>query len=110
MPFKAITLVAGADLSEKRYHVIAVNAEGKGITATESTAGVGLLQDGVKKDQPATVLTDGAGYCVFGATVASGDEVQADASGKVIKLASGKRIGICLVGGKADGIGTIILK
>lgn len=110
MPFKAITLVAGADLSDKRYHVIAVNTDGKGVLATATTAGVGLLQDGVKNDQPATVMTDGAGYCVFGATVAAGDEVQADAEGKVIKLDSGKKIGVCLVGGDANGIGTILLK
>lgn len=110
MPFKAITLVAGADLSDKRYHVIAVNADGKGIVATDTTAGIGLLQDGVKADQPATIMTDGVGYCKLGATVAAGDEVQADASGRVIKLASGKKVGVCLVGGTVDQIGSIILK
>ena len=110
MPFKAITLVAGADLSDKRYHAIAVNSNGEGVLATATTAGIGLLQNGVKSGQPATVLTDGAGYCIFGATVAAGQEVQADANGKIVPLASGKKIGVCLVGGESGSIGTIILK
>lgn len=110
MPFKAITLVAGEDLSDKRYCAIAVNTNGEGVVATATTAGIGILADGVKLGQPATVTTDGAVYCVLGETVTAGDEVQAGADGKIVRLASGKKIGICLVGGNADGIGTVLLK
>jgi hypothetical protein len=71
----------------------------------------GVIIDEVEASKGvAGVVTLGATFAIFGATVAEGEEVEVGADGKFIPLAAGISVGICEVGGGADEIGTIVVK
>ena len=109
MPFSRLTLVPAVDFKDKRYTLVTVNAEGKGISAVAGGAAVGVIQEPNNVNEPAQVITDGVSFVVLGGDVAAGAEVEVGADGKAITLATGKAVGICLVGGAAGDIGSILL-
>lgn len=116
MPFKAITLVPGEDFSAKRYALVTVGADGRAVTATAKNAAIGIIQEDNGVDQPSNVMVSGVSFVKFDGPVAAGDPVSVGAGGAAKKATittgtpDGVIVGICLVGGAAGEIGSIILK
>jgi hypothetical protein len=110
MPFKAITLVAAADVSGKRYRFATCDATGALKIAGAGERAMGVLQTPGIDKEPCNVMTDGVSFIRFGGIVAAGQEVQSDANGDAIVLATGKSNGVCLVGGASGAIGSILIK
>lgn len=97
----AITLVAGADLSEQQFRFVVVNAAGKAVVAGAGAAAVGVLTNDPLEDQAGTVDIGGVTKVVAGATVAAGARVESNAAGAAITLDSGEALGTALSGGAA---------
>ncbi len=107
---KTITLLAAADFSASQFLAVKVDSNGRAALAGAGDLAIGILQnDPDAIDKAATVGTEGVTKAVLGATVAAGAEVQTDAAGKIITLAAGERVGICLTGGDADEIQSIYI-
>ena len=110
MPFKSITLIPGADLAEKRYHFVTVNAGGKGVVAGAGVKAVGVLQEPNNIDQPAQVMVSGVSFVKLGGIVAAGDPISIDADGKAVKtVTTATVVGVALVGGAAGAIGSVLI-
>lgn len=110
VPSFTINLVAGADLSAKQYHAVKVDANGNMIAAGAGEVSVGILQDDPSTGQTGTVMVHGVTRAVYGATVAAGASLAADANGKLVAAVAGNAvIGIALQGGVAGQLGTVLL-
>ena len=84
------SFVAGEDLSAKQFYVVKLDTTADGqVDLAGAGEGLGILQDHNKKDQEATVRILGMSKGVAGAALANGDEVTADAAGKVVAAAAG---------------------
>lgn len=104
---------AGQDLSGHQYRAIKVDTNSKAIPAVAKDSIAGVLQNTPENGQSVLLEMKGITRCVFGATVASGVEVEVDADGKFITYddvdATGIKVGYCLEGGDTDEVGTIKL-
>ncbi len=110
IPDFTLTLLAGADLSAKQFHAVKLNSSGKVVLASDGDKIVGILQDDPENGQAGVIMVSGASPVIFGDTVTAGQEVQANAAGKIITKASGVGIGFCLEGGTVNKVGTILIK
>ena len=109
-PGKAMTLTPTTSFAEKRYTFGTLNTTGDLVTPAAAARACGVVQTPGIIGEPCNVMTEGISFITLGATVAAGAEVEGDAEGKAITLASGKSNGICIVGGTVDQIGCILLK
>lgn len=109
-PGTTITLTPTADLLTSRYCFASVGSTSQLVITGAGAKAVGVLQLPAIAKEPSPVMVTGISYIVIGATLTPGQEVEADASGKAIPLASGKSNGVCIVGGPAGAIGTILIK
>lgn len=110
MPRTAITIVPTADFSEKRHTFATISSAGALATTEAGAKAIGVLQTPGISGEPCNVMTEGVSFIIVGATLVPGQEVESDATGKAIPLATGKSNGICLVGGTAGSIGCILVK
>ena len=107
-----LSLAASADLSTKQYLAIDVDSSGEAAVAGAAGAIAGILLN--KPDaagKAASVQTDR--ICKFyagTAGVSAGDALEVEAGGKLITLAAGESVGVCLMDTAADGIGSVLLK
>lgn len=109
-PRNAITLVPGESFEKKQYTFGTCDAEGKLITPGAGVMACGVVQTPGIAGEPCNVMTSGVSFIILGGTVAAGDAVSTDAAGKAVKAADGAVLGVCLVGGAAGEIGSILLK
>lgn len=110
MPKLKLNGTAAADFTASRFLAGVRDTNGDIALAGAGVAITGIIQDGVDVGQTLGVIALGVSFCVFGATVAAGEQVEVDAAGKFIPLAAGIAVGICEVGGAADAIGCVLLK
>lgn len=110
IPGTRITLTPNADFSDKRYTAVKPDASAGMVACPAGEMAVGILQTPGIAGEPCAVMVTGVTLVTFGDTVAVGDAVEVGTDGKVIKANTGKIIGVCLVGGAADQLGTICLK
>lgn len=101
------TFVAAADLSAKRYHIMRVIDNAKGINiaslATHSSM-IGVLQDAPISGQHGSVAFQGVGNITLGAAVNSLVWVTSNGSGRAVAATSGQMVcGRLLETGGADG-------
>ncbi|RJQ04428.1 MAG: hypothetical protein C4551_10770 [Bacillota bacterium] len=110
IPVENVTLIAGADLSASQYLAVKINASGQAILAGAGENAVGILQNKPASGQAAEVMALGISKVVYGATVTAGQNLAADAAGKLVP-ASGDNavIGVALEGGSADEIRSALL-
>lgn len=108
---QSISLVAGADLSAKQFHVVKVNSSGQAVAANATdVAQVGILQDKPISGVAGSVAVNGVSKAAFGGTVASGAAVTSDANGKIVAATTGKQIiGFALQGGVSGDIGSVLI-
>lgn len=109
-PKEAITLVPTTDFSEKRYTFGTCDTNGNLVTPAANAVVCGVVQTPGIVGEPCNVMTSGVSFIMLGGTVAAGDAVSTDAAGKAVKASSGAVVGVCLVGGAAGEIGSILLK
>lgn len=106
-----ISLPAAADLSTHQFKFVRMTATGINITTANSQVAVGILQDKPNAlDAPGAVMLDGGSKLVLGGTVAAGDNVTSDATGRAVTAATGNQVlGVCVDGGAIGEIGTVLI-
>jgi len=107
----SLTILANADLSTNQYSFVSRNS-----TNRIALTGAGLSADGVLYDKPsvagraAQVAISGVAKVLLGGTVAAGDEVTSDATGRAVVATTGDVIlGVCTIGGAVTEIGSVQL-
>lgn len=99
-PGKRITFEATAAVTGKRFlGVSGARASGENVQAAHAGAGdpsIGVASFDVALGDLGTAISGGVVPVTAGATVTAGEEVEADANGKAIPLASGKALGLAL--------------
>lgn len=108
--WKNITGNPAIDFKDKRYTFVNYDANGNVVAATAAGTTIGVIQEPNNINQPAQVMVHGVSFITLGGTVAAGEEVEVGAAGKMVKLATGKAVGICAVGGVSGDIGSVLLK
>ena len=110
-PKESITLTPATSFADKRYTFGTISADGHLVTPGAGAAVCGVVQTPGIIGEPCNVMTSGVSFVKLGGTVAAGDSVTTDASGKAVKVTSTEAVaGICLTGGATDEIGCILLK
>lgn len=111
VPGYKLSLVAGADLTDKQFCAMALSGQ-LGVVAAASTTSdiVGVLQQPAIAGETTEVMVHGVTKGVLGGTVADGDVVEVDASGHFITKTTGYPVGFALEGGAVGNLGTILLK
>ncbi len=110
MPFKAITLVPSADLTDYRYRLVNVDSDGAAVLATANGNAIGVLQEGAEVGAPANVMVDGISFVTLEGTVNAGDVVQVGTAGAAKAATTGVAVGVCLVGGTDGATGSILIR
>lgn len=118
-PRTSITLVPATSFKDKRYTFVTVDTNGNMVTPAAGADVAGVLQTPGIATEPCNVMTDGVSFIVLGGTVAAGDPISTDATGKAVKatmdtttttLAKTAVVGMALVGGSSGDIGCVLLK
>jgi len=107
-----ISLPANGDLSTKQYHVVKINSSGEALVCTTIVdIALGILQN--KPDAaglPALIAVSGISNVKLGGTLAVGDLVGVDGSGKAVAdAATNFTLGPLFKGGVDDGEGEVLL-
>lgn len=105
----ALSRPAGEDLSDwstLRFTAVKLNASGLAVKVTAITDNVyGILQNDPKAGEPARVAISGTSKLKLAGTVAAGDSVSVNASGRgVVAAATSRMFGIAVQGGVAGDI------
>jgi hypothetical protein len=106
-----ITVPAGADLSASQYCAVDINSSGQAVlpSAGGRVAGI-LVNDPAAAGRGAEVGIAGVQVVKLGGTVAAGDAVKADSSGRAVTAGAGDiGFGICKKGGAINELGEVLL-
>lgn len=114
VPGVLVSFPAAADFSTTgQFRFGKVDAAGRiALAAAATDIAVGVIQDDVATiDDAASVMITGTAKVVLGGTVAPGDAVTSDATGRALTtVTAGNQVhGICKEGGAINEIGTIVL-
>jgi len=82
---RLLSFIAGVDLSGKIYHLVKLQADGEIELATENSVVIGVLQDKPKLKEAGLVAVGETSKVILGDSVAIGDELISNATGKAIK-------------------------
>jgi hypothetical protein len=104
-PLFGLSVLAGADLSAKRYHAVKLNAAGAAVLAGAGESSVGILQVPDEAGKCVNVMQLGISFAVLGAPVANaGVNLTPDAAGKLVTAAGADAvIGFTLTAGGTTG-------
>jgi len=109
-----VTYLAGSDLSASQFCAVNLNSSGQLVLPTAGGRIVGVLYDKPSAAGAAAAVQTGAGRVVkwkLGGTVAKGDSVKVDTSGRIVTasaadVAAGLECGICVHSGAVNEIGS----
>ena len=110
-----ITLPVAADLSASIFCAVDVNSSGQAALPSAGGAIVGVLTDKVATiGASAAIQVQGIAQMKLGGTVAKGDQVKVDTSGRAVAatagdVAAGASVGRCILGGAINNIGAVLL-
>lgn len=96
-PLQAVTFTPTADIPAFRF------IGGDGATCGAGARAIGVTKEDVKNGVPAAAATYGVEIIEAGAAVTAGAEIESDATGRAIPLASGKSNGVALSAASAAG-------
>jgi len=106
-------LVAGADLSAKRYHVVMLVTTAKQVKVSTgpTAANIGVLQNDPKSDEAASVCGAGLSKAVAGGNIAVGDMITANSTGQCVATttANNKVIGKAITAAAAADLFEVFL-
>jgi len=109
-PVERISVIAGADLSAKRYYAVKLNSSGEIVLAGAGDNSIGVLQNKPASGYVGTVMTLGESYAIYGAAVTAGQNLAADANGKLVPAAGDAAvIGVARESGDTNEIHTVLL-
>jgi hypothetical protein len=110
IPVQQMTLIAAADLSSSQYLAVKIDSDGKAALAGAGENAVGILQTNPKAGFAGQVMALGQSYAVYGASVTAGNNLSADASGKLVPTAGTAAVlAVAMESGSADEVHTVIL-
>ena len=78
------SIMAGADLSDKQFHCIKLNASGQMILSGAGENSLGIVQDKPASGQVGAVCCLGKSMAVYGASVTANQNLTPDANGKLV--------------------------
>lgn len=78
------SILAGADLSDKQFHCIKLNASGQMILSGAGENGLGILQDRPASGQVGAVCCLGKSLAIYGSSVTANQNLTPDASGRMV--------------------------
>lgn len=109
-----LTLLAAADLSSSINCAVYINSAGKFALASAGGAVAGILTDKAQSGKACPAQVRDVAQWKLGGTVAAGDAVKSDSSGRAVTasaadIASGVAKGICVEGGTINQVGAILL-
>lgn len=112
IPVSLVSFKAASDLSAKQYFLVEVTAaDTVGVLNATTDNPIGVLQnkpDAAGKEALVALLSSGGILKAVsdGSTtaIAAGDALEFNASGKLIKFATGTKIGVALEASTADGV------
>lgn len=110
IPGQRIAFKAGADLTDKVYKALTMDTNGNVVVAGADAVIVGALQREAKSGEPSTVMINGITFGYLGGTVAYGAKVSTDADGNYVTATTGPVVGVCVFGGDAGDLSSILLK
>lgn len=84
VPGQRISLVAGADLTERIYRFVRLNASGQVVLSGATDVPVGVLYNRPANGQAATVVLNGVVLLYSGGSVSAGARVAPDANGRAV--------------------------
>ncbi len=109
-PLENLSLIAAADFSAKQYYAVKVDANGKIAIAGAGENAIGILHDNPAADTIGNVMILGVSKAVYGGAVTAGNNLSANAAGKLIATAGdAAAIAVALENGAADEIHSVLL-
>lgn len=107
-----VSRIATTDLSAQQFRAVALDAAGQIVVAGAGVNVLGVLQDKPIAGRVGCVCIFGRTNMVYGGTVAAGDPVSSDATGRAVTTvgATTKIIGRALVAGVVGDIGDVLLE
>lgn len=109
IPILDISFPAGEDLTEKQFKFVELNSDSEITEATAGDLALGVLQNDPDEDEAGGVRVAGVSKVVAGETIAPNNLVEVGTDGKAEVQATGDGVGICLEGGDADEVITILV-
>lgn len=109
---ETFTLPAGADLSAKQFYFVELNNTGK-VTVCNSAGerAFGVLQNDPTANQAATIAIGGVAKVIAGDTIAIGDQIATDASGRAIPATTGQIVlGDAISAGAVGNVVSVLLR
>ena len=107
-----VNMKANSDLSAKQFYLVKQTAaDVVDLVAAVTDRTFGVLGNAPKANQAAEVITDGIAKCVSdgsGTSIAAGDPLAADTSGRVVKNVTADRLGIGVAMDASTAAGTVI--
>ena len=102
------SLLAGMDLSQKRYHAVKLNSSAQLVLSGAGENALGILQDNPASGRVGKVMCEGRSPAVYGASVTAGNSLTPDASGKLVPASGSNAIvAIAAESGSADEIHSV---
>lgn len=90
IPVQTTSLVTAADYSTKQYFCVKVNSSGLAELCGAGQNALGIIQGKPSSGETAEIMVIGESKAIYGATVAAGDNLMTDSSGRLI-TATGDR-------------------
>lgn len=107
----SLTRAAASNLSTKQYYFVKQsNAGTLSVCSVAGEQALGVLQNKPTSGQNGEVAYEGITKVVLGGTVAIGDLVSTDSSGRAVTASSGVVLGECVKGGAINQIGSVLLR
>lgn len=107
-----VNMKANADLSAKQFFLVKQTAaDTVDLVSAVTDRTFGVLLNAPKANQACEVQTDGIAKCVSdgsGTSIAAGDPLAADTSGRVVKNATTDRLGVGVAMDASTAAGTVI--
>lgn len=111
LPKVSITVVAEVDFTDKRYTFVNINSNTNLVQASAGGVAIGVIQTPGIIDEPCNVMTTGVSFIKLGGNVAAGSKLSVGTDGTAVEAtAATEVIGVCVVGGVAGEIGSILLR
>jgi len=104
------SIVAGADLSDKQFRCIKLNASGQMILSGAGENALGILQDKPKSGRVGAVCCLGKSMAVYGAEVTANQDLTPDANGKLVPATgSDAKVAVAAESGSSGEIHSVYL-
>jgi hypothetical protein len=107
-----VSRIATTDLSTSQYRFVALDANSQIVLAGAGVNVLGVLQDKPIAGRVGAVCIFGRTSVVYGGTVAAGDPVSSDATGRAVTTvgATTKIVGKALAAGVVGDVGDVLLE